>query len=157
MEARMKNPAFVLPETMKGDPGHLQGACYQGGVPQPNSWSSSHLRASQINGCSACVHAGIRNAPEGRRDRRAAVRSWRPGVRAPFFTAAERAALELDRARHPAGRPVATPCRDELWDDGRRPLRREGSSPRIILMIAMTNFFNRINATIREPAGATWG
>jgi alkylhydroperoxidase family enzyme len=26
----------------------------------------------------------------------------------------------------------------------------------IILMIALTNLFNRINTTIRQPAGATW-
>ncbi|KJS53319.1 alkylhydroperoxidase, partial [Streptomyces rubellomurinus subsp. indigoferus] len=26
----------------------------------------------------------------------------------------------------------------------------------IILMISLTNFFNRINTTIEEPAGATW-
>jgi alkylhydroperoxidase family enzyme len=27
----------------------------------------------------------------------------------------------------------------------------------LILWIATTNFFNRLNATIKEPAGATWG
>ena len=26
----------------------------------------------------------------------------------------------------------------------------------IILMIGITNLFNRINATVREPAGKTW-
>ncbi|MFD3839604.1 carboxymuconolactone decarboxylase family protein, partial [Streptomyces sp. NPDC058642] len=27
----------------------------------------------------------------------------------------------------------------------------------ITLEIALTNFFNRINRTIKEPAGKTWG
>lgn len=26
----------------------------------------------------------------------------------------------------------------------------------VILMVAITNFFNRINVTIQEPAGADW-
>lgn len=27
----------------------------------------------------------------------------------------------------------------------------------VMLWIAMTNLFNRLNVTIREPAGTTWG
>ena len=44
---------------------------------------------------------------------------------------------------------------DEIWDAvGDHFDERQLSA--IILMIATTNFFNRINVSIREPAGATW-
>jgi AhpD family alkylhydroperoxidase len=49
-----------------------------------------HLRTSQINGCSACVHAGVNSARKaGETDERLfAVVAWRE---TPFFTEAERA------------------------------------------------------------------
>jgi len=68
-----------------------------------------HLRASQINGCSACVDMHPKIARKaGETDER--LFSWRPGATA-YFTEAERAALALtealtrlsDRARSSAG------------------------------------------------------
>ena len=44
---------------------------------------------------------------------------------------------------------------DDIWREATRHYDENGLSA-IILMIAVTNMFNRINATIKEPAGATW-
>jgi AhpD family alkylhydroperoxidase len=60
MQARMKNPAMVLPDAMKGIQ-NLYKAMSAGGVPQ-ETLELVRLRASQINGCSACVDAGARAA-----------------------------------------------------------------------------------------------
>ena len=51
MQPRMKNPAMVLPDAMKAIQG-LYKATSKGGVPQ-QTLELVHLRASQINGCSA--------------------------------------------------------------------------------------------------------
>jgi AhpD family alkylhydroperoxidase len=87
-----------------------------------------HLRASQINGCSACVDSGWRSARKaGETDERlSSAAAWRE---APYYTDAERAALALTDERG-----LAT----------------------LLLMIGITNVFNRINVATRRPAGS-WG
>ncbi|MEU9079006.1 carboxymuconolactone decarboxylase family protein [Kitasatospora sp. NPDC004745] len=150
--ARMKNPAMVLPEAMTGIQ-TIYKAMYQGGV-SPKVLELVHLRASQINGCSACVFAGVTGAKQhGETDERLhAVAAWRE---APFFSDEERAALELTesatRIADRSGRAVP----QDVWDAAADHFDEEQLSA-IILMIALTNFFNRINTTIEEPAGATW-
>ena len=58
--ARMKNPAVIMPEAMK--PIHaLYAAAGRGGVPAA-TLELVHLRASQVNGCSACMDSGWRAA-----------------------------------------------------------------------------------------------
>lgn len=57
MQARMKNPAMIIPEAMQPIQG-LMAATQKGGV-EPRTLGRVHLRASQINGCSACVESGI--------------------------------------------------------------------------------------------------
>jgi AhpD family alkylhydroperoxidase len=113
-----------------------------------------HLRASQINGCTACVDAGARAAKKaGETDERL----WSLGVwrESPYFTDDERAALALaEAATRPSDRADAVP--DEIWDEAADHYDEQGLAG-VILMIAITNFFNRLNATIKEPAGATWG
>lgn len=154
MEARMKNPAMVLPEAMQAVQ-NLYKAMGKGGVPQ-STLELVHLRASQINGCSACVDAAGRAAKKaGESDERMwAVAAWRE---TSYFTDAERAALALAEAATRLAdrdRPDAVP--DEIWDEAATHFDENGLAA-IILMIATANFFNRINATIKEPAGATWG
>ena len=56
MQARMKNPAMIIPEAMQAIQA-LQAATERGGVP-PKTLALVHLRASQINGCSFCVDSG---------------------------------------------------------------------------------------------------
>ena len=77
-----------------------------------------------------------------------AVAAWRE---APYFTDAERAALALaEAATRLADRPDPVP--DEIWEEARRHYDEKGLAA-IILMIAMTNLFNRVNVTIRQGAG----
>jgi len=131
---------------------HLIKAAYAGGVPR-QTLELVHLRASQINGCSACVDAGARSARKaGETDERLfAVAAWRE---APYFTDAERAALALAEAvTRLADRPDPVP--DEVWDAAADHYDEKGLAA-IILMIAVTNMFNRLNATTRQVAGA-WG
>src|ERR1700722_11026578 len=58
MTARIQNA--VQPDVTTGVQ-HLFKAVYAGGVPQA-TLELVHLRASQVNGCSACVHAGVTSA-----------------------------------------------------------------------------------------------
>jgi AhpD family alkylhydroperoxidase len=150
MQARMKNPAMVLGafEPVQA----LYKAVHTGGV-DPATLELVHLRASQINGCSACVDAGTRSARKaGETDERlATVAAWRE---APYFSDAERAALALaEAATRLADRPDPVP--DEIWDAAAEHYD-EKQLAAIVLMIAVTNLFNRLNATTRQVAGA-WG
>lgn len=131
---------------------HLYQAIHAGGV-DPRVLGLVHLRASQINGCSPCVCAGIESAKKhGETDERLHnVVAWRE---TPFFTEAERAALALTEAatRIQDGAPGVT---DEIWDAAAAHFDDKQLSA-LNLEIALTNFFNRINRTIREQAGKTW-
>jgi AhpD family alkylhydroperoxidase len=146
----MKNPAMVLGAMQPVQA--LFKAVYAGGVPQA-TLELVHLRASQVNGCSACVDSGAKAARKaGETDERlAAVAAWRE---APYFTDAERAALALaEAATRLADRPDPVP--DDIWDDAADHYD-EKELAAIVLMIAVTNLFNRLNATTRQVAGA-WG
>ncbi|POM23837.1 Alkyl hydroperoxide reductase AhpD [Actinomadura rubteroloni] len=151
MAARMKNPTQVLPDAMTGIQ-NLFKAMHKGGVPQA-TLELVHLRASQINGCGPCVHGGAESARKaGETDERLfAVAAWRE---TPFFTDAERAALALaEAATRLSDRPDAVP--DAVWDAAADHYTEEQLAA-IILMIATTNLFNRLNVTVRAQAGASW-
>jgi AhpD family alkylhydroperoxidase len=151
MQARMTNPAKILPDAANGIQ-TLTKAIQQGGVPQ-SVLELVHLRASQINGCSFCVDYGARSLKRsGEADERIfAVAAWRE---APYFSEAERAALALaEAATRLADR--ADPVSDEIWEEATRHYDERGLAA-IILMIAMTNLFNRVNVTIRQGAGQQW-
>lgn len=149
MEARMEG-------AMNPDLGiaiqHLYKAIAAGSVDQ-RLLSLIHLRASQINGCSPCVHASIEAATKAgeTEERLHTVVAWRE---TPFFTDEERAALALTEAatRIQDGAAGVT---DEIWDTAADHFTEEQLSA-MILEIAITNFFNRINHIIREQAGKTW-
>nr|WP_233097715.1 carboxymuconolactone decarboxylase family protein [Dictyobacter vulcani] len=152
MQARMTNPAMILPDVKTGVQALIK-ATKQGGLP-PSLLELVHLRASQINGCSFCVDSGARSAKKaGETDERLfAVAAWRE---APYFTDAERAALALtEAATRLADR--ADPVPDSIWDEAARHFDEKGLSA-IIVMIATTNLFNRLNATVRQVAvRQTW-
>ncbi|MET8244591.1 carboxymuconolactone decarboxylase family protein [Streptomyces sp. NPDC005202] len=152
MQARMKNPAYVLPTAMKGI-GSIIQAIGEGGLPQELA-EIVGLRASQINGCSACVHGHTVNLRKAgaNEERIAAVAAWRE---APCFTDAERAALQLaERMTRLADRSEeAVP--DALWDEVADHFDEKELSA-LLLVISLTNMFNRLNTTIKEPAGTTW-
>jgi AhpD family alkylhydroperoxidase len=149
MEARMKSPGN--PDVMTAIQ-HLNKAIYAGGA-DPLVLELVHLRASQINGCSPCVFAGVESAKKhGETEERLHnVVTWRE---TPFFSEEERAALALTEAatRIQDGAPGVT---DEIWDAAAARFDEKQLSA-IILNIALTNFFNRINRTTREQAGQTW-
>ncbi|MEU0400412.1 carboxymuconolactone decarboxylase family protein [Streptomyces sp. NPDC006197] len=152
MSARMPNPATVLPEAM---PAVLQlvKAVQSGGDVPATTLDLVHLRASQINGCGYCVVGGaLKSQKEGETDERLhAVAAWRE---TPYFTEEERAALALaEYATRLADRPDAVP--DAVWDEAARHYD-EKQLAQIVLWLGLTNLFNRINATTRQPAGATW-
>jgi AhpD family alkylhydroperoxidase len=69
MEARMESPANADVTTAIQ---HLCKAMHSGGV-DPLLLELVHLRASQINGCSPCVFAGVASATKQGRVRRAAA------------------------------------------------------------------------------------
>jgi AhpD family alkylhydroperoxidase len=145
----MSNPATILPDAFDGIQALLK-ATRRGGVPQA-VLELVHLRASQINGCSFCVDSGARSARRaGETDERLfAVAAWRE---APYFTDAERAALALTEAvTRLADR--ADPVPDSIWDEAARYYDERGLAA-LILMIAITNLFNRLNATTRQVAGS---
>ncbi|HEY0817066.1 MAG TPA: carboxymuconolactone decarboxylase family protein [Pseudonocardia sp.] len=154
MSARMKNPAMVLADVVPAV-GQLNKAIHSGGVPR-ETLELVHLRASQINGCGFCVDLGGRAATKAGEtpERLWSVVAWRE---APYFTDAERAALALtEAATRLADRSDAVP--DAVWDEAADHYDEKGLAA-IILMIALTNFYNRINVTVREPAGVPtqWG
>ncbi|GHO99062.1 alkyl hydroperoxide reductase AhpD [Reticulibacter mediterranei] len=148
MTARMSNPAMILTDVNQGVQSLLKAA-YKGGVPR-KTLELVHLRASQINGCSYCVDSGSRSAKKaGETDERLfAVAAWRE---TPYFTDAERAALALTEAATRLADRV-DPVSDEIWEEAARHYDEKGLSA-ILVMIATTNLFNRLNAPIRQAAG----
>ncbi|MGW5667312.1 carboxymuconolactone decarboxylase family protein [Micromonospora sp. NPDC003776] len=152
IEARIQNPAALLPDAVKAV-NLLYKAAHSAGVPG-STLELVHLRASQINGCSACVDSGARSARKNgeTEERLFAVAAWRE---TPYFTEAERAALALaEAATRLADRADAVP--DEIWDEAARHFG-EKELAALVLWIATTNFFNRMNATTRQPAPQNWG
>jgi AhpD family alkylhydroperoxidase len=149
MQARMSNPATILPDAADGIQALLK-ATRKGCVPQA-VLELVHLRASQINGCSFCVDSGARSAKRaGETDERLfAVAAWRE---TPYFTDAERAALALTEAVTRLADRV-DPVPDSIWDEAARYYDEQGLAA-LILMIATTNLFNRLNATTRQVAGS---
>lgn len=151
MHPRMPNPGMVVPDALRAILA-LKSATEQGGVP-PATLDLVHLRASQINGCSACVDAGTSHARKaGEADERLfAVAAWRDS---PRFTDAERAALALAEAVTRLS-DRADPVPDAIWDEAARHYD-EPALAALVLAIATTNVFNRLNVTTRQVAG-DWG
>src|SRR5262249_36061866 len=141
----MANPAMIIPEAMEPIQ-QLHAAAMKGGVPRA-TLELVHLRASQINGCSFCVDSGSKQAKKaGESDGRLSpVAGWRG---APSSTDAERAALELAEAvTRLADR--SDPVPDDLWHRASEHYDEKGLSS-LLLMIAITNVFNRLNVPTRQ-------
>ena len=146
--ARLKHPVMLLPDAMQALQS-LGGAVAKAGV-DPRLVELISLRASQINGCSVCVDGHPRIARKlGETDERLfAVSAWRD---APYFTAAERAALALTEAvTRLDDRPDPVP--DEVWEEAARHYD-ETALAGLVLAIAGINVWNRLNVATRQPAG----
>ncbi|MGH2872180.1 MAG: carboxymuconolactone decarboxylase family protein [Solirubrobacteraceae bacterium] len=112
-----------------------------------------HMRASQINGCAACMEYGTQSAAKSglSTERLVALAGWYESTR---FSDPERAALGLtDAMTRLADRPGAVT--DEIWQQVVEHYD-ERASAALVSMIALTNFFNRINTTLKVQPGA-WG
>jgi AhpD family alkylhydroperoxidase len=128
----------------------LNQAIHQGSV-DASTLALVHLRASQINGCSACVQAGAAQARKAgeTEDRLATVAAWRE---TNYFTEPERAALALTEAvTRLADRPDPVP--DDLWDEAADHFDEKALAA-LLLEIGTTNLFNRLNLPTRQTAGA---
>lgn len=145
----MIQPAVLLPDAMSA----LQalGASIQSSGLPPRIAELSHLRASQINGCATCVYGAVlKLQKDGESDERlATLVTWRD---APFFSEAERAALALTEAAtrlDADGEPVS----DEIWQEAQRHFD-EPQLAGLILCIANSNVWNRLNVVTKQVAGA---
>lgn len=148
MQARMSNPAMIVPDAMQALLA-LARSVEKAGVPR-RTLDLVHLRASLINGCSVCLdmHArGARNAGETD-ERLFTVAAWRD---APYFTDAERAALALTEAITRLS-DRADPVPDEIWDEAARHYD-ERALAALIIAIATINVWNRLNVATRQVAG----
>jgi AhpD family alkylhydroperoxidase len=144
----MNHPAMVVPDAMKT----LQalGALTKDGLPE-KLLELVHLRASQINGCSACVdmHPQIAKKAGETNERLFAVAAWRE---TPYFTEAERAALALTEALTRIS-DRADPVPDAIWNAADKQFDEQELAA-LILAIANINVWNRLNVAVRQPAGA---
>lgn len=149
MEARMTHPVFLVPDAMKGLSAYSRSA--EGlGVPS-ETLEMVHLRASQINGCSVCVelHSNALKKAGETDQRLFAVAAWRD---APYFSDAERAALDLTEAvTRVADR--GDPVPDEVWTEAARHYDERGLSA-LLIAVSAVNVWNRLNAATRQVAGA---
>jgi AhpD family alkylhydroperoxidase len=147
MQARMNHPVLVVPDAMKA----LQalGDLTKLGLPE-KLLELVHLRASQINGCSACVDMHPKLAKKaGETDERLfAVAAWRE---TPYFTDSERAALALTEALTRIS-DRAEPVSDTVWGDADKQFDEQELAA-LILAIANINVWNRLNVAVRQPAG----
>jgi AhpD family alkylhydroperoxidase len=147
MQARLKDPAALIPDGMKLL--SSLGALMQKSDLPKRTVGLVHLRASQINGCAVCIdlHRRYQKGDETE-ERLWAVSAWRD---APFFTEAERAALALTEAiTRLADREDPVP--DAVWNEAARHYDERGLAS-LVLAIATTNVFNRFNVATRQIAG----
>jgi AhpD family alkylhydroperoxidase len=147
MTARMTNPAFAVPGAMDAL-NAVSKAISRARVPIPRELI--HLRASQINGCSVCVdmHAKAARKAGESEERVFAVGAWRE---TPYFSDAERAALELTEAlTRLADRADQVP--DAIWDAAAGQFDEEQLGA-LVLDIATVNLWNRLNIATRQVVG----
>ena len=147
MTARMTNPAFAVPGAMDAL-NAVSKAISRARVPVPRELV--HLRASQINGCSVCVdmHAKAARKAGESEERVFAVGAWRE---TPYFSDAERAALELTEAlTRLADRADQVP--DAIWDAAAEHFDEEQLGA-LVLDIGTVNLWNRLNIATRQVVG----
>lgn len=148
---RMPNPATLIPEAMQGLIA-VNKAIARAGV-DGKLLALSHLRASQINGCSPCVASGAHQSRHhgATAEQVDTVAAWRE---TPWFSDEERAVLALTEAiTRLADTPDPVP--DEVWDVAAKHFDQKELAG-LVLNIAITNAFNRLNAPTRQQAGGKW-
>jgi len=152
MEARMTQPAVLLPDAMQALQS-LHKATVATGL-TTTMQELVHLRASQINGCSVCVdmHSKALKSAGEADERIFGVGAWRE---MPYYTESERAALALTEALTRLA-DQADPVPDELWAEVTKHFDEEQLAG-LLIDIAAINVWNRLNAATRQVAGAWAG
>ena len=149
IETRISNPAALLPDAWEGIQ-KLLVAVQKGGLDR-SLLELTHMRVSQINGCSSCIEGTVNSAHkhgEAVDERLLMVAAWRHSSR---FTEAERAALELaEEMTRLADR--ADPVPDEVWARATGQFDDRALAA-LVLHVALVNVFNRLNVATRQPAG----
>jgi AhpD family alkylhydroperoxidase len=144
----MTQPAMLIPDAYKAMMA-LSKAAQVDSLPE-HIHELVHLRVSQINGCGVCVDMHGRMAKKaGETDQRLfSVAAWRD---TPFFTDAERAALDLaEVVTRIADKGDAVP--DAVWDEAARHYDQKALAG-LLLTISAINVWNRLNAATRQVAG----
>lgn len=147
MQPRMTHPTLSVPGAFYALQA-LSRAASQSGLPERTNLLIM-LRASQINGCTFCTEMHTREARSNgeAEERLATVAAWRD---APYFSAAERAALALTEAvTRLSDRPDPVP--DVVFDEAARHYD-EPALAALLLSIAVVNVWNRLNVAIRQPS-----
>jgi AhpD family alkylhydroperoxidase len=148
MQARIKNPAMILPGALEALQ-KLAASAGDAGIPKTTHYLMQ-VRASQINGCSVCLDMHSRELERaGEPSKRVFnVAAWRE---APYFSEAERAALALTEAvTRLADRPDPVP--DKVWEEATRHFS-ERQLAALLVSIATINAFNRLNVAARQLSG----
>lgn len=125
-------------------------AIHAGGVPR-ETLELVHMRASQINGCNGCIAYGVKAAESAgiSSEKLLALPAFRESL---LFDDAERAALALAEAMtRLADHPDAVT--DEIWAETAEHFD-ERALLALVSMIALTNFFNRVNTTLKVQPGS---
>src|SRR5260370_34568228 len=152
MRPRITRRAFSVPgvlDALQALSKAANEAARQAGLPR-STVDLVSLRASQINGCAVCLDMHARALKKaGETDERLfTLAAWRD---APYLSDAERAALGLTEAatrRHDRPDPVP----DEIWNEAAKHFDEKGLAA-IVLMIGITNLFNRVNVATKQLAG----
>jgi AhpD family alkylhydroperoxidase len=145
MKARMKNPAMIITDAM----GPLQGlgkTLAASTIPEMTR-TLMHIRISQINGCASCLDGEI-GKTQDTAQRLAAIAVWRE---APFFSDAERAALDLAEAITRLA-DQSDRVSDAVWSEAARHYD-ETALAWLVLDASVLNLYNRLNVATRQVAG----
>jgi AhpD family alkylhydroperoxidase len=148
MQARMQNHALINPEALAALQA-LGAAIEKAGLPAA-TLSLVEARASQINGCGVCLvgHCRIMKRNGEDLDRVISLPGWR---HSPYYTDAERAALELTEALTRLA-DTSDPVPDAVWKEAARHYD-EPKMAALILAISQINVWNRLNIGAGTVAG----
>lgn len=149
MQARIQNPAMLMPEALKAL--LSLGAVARSSGIALRTLDLIYLRVSQINGCGVCLEMHARDLRKaGESDERLfTLAGWRDTA---YFTPAERAALALAEAATRIS-DRADPVSNEVWNEATR-YYNEAELAALVLNIAMINLWNRLNVTTHQLAGS---
>jgi alkylhydroperoxidase family enzyme len=108
------------------------------------------MRASQLNGCAACIDMGVKqHAKNDTLDRQLALPVWRES---PLFSEPERAALALTEA---VTKIAEGGVPDDVWAAAAK-YYNEAQLAGLVLYASTTNLWNRLNVATRQVPGAAW-